>query len=528
MRRISRWRPVCCSCYVRALRSRSDSRCRQRRLDDRCRQARAEDRPPHLRPVRRASRPRHLWRRLGRAGLPDPQHARHPQRRGRRAQGASRCRTCAGPAAASPTNTTGATASGRATAPATLNPNWGGVIEPNTFGTHEFMDFVAADRRRGLSLRQRGLGHAAGSRRLARIHDHRRSPRALAKERAANGHPEPYDVAFLGIGNEIWGCGGSMTPDYYVEPAQDLRAASSRNYNPRSSNDAAHRRRARRRATPSYTEAVMKAWKSTTWSWDIEGLSLHHYTVGKWPPSLQGHGLWRKGICRRCSRRRCAWTSASRTHCAIMDKYDPEKKIALVVDEWGVWLAPTPGTNRGFPGAAEQPARRHHRGAEPQHLRAPCRPRAHGQHRADGQRAAGHDPHRQGEDAADADLSRASSMYVPFQDATFLPVTFNAGSYSTATSRCRGSMPSPRGQGRQALAGADQPRSESARYSRACRCGRRASRGRNAVRAQDRQRQHFRGAGNGGADKPVTAKSARGKLMLDLAPQSVTVVALER
>jgi hypothetical protein len=26
--------------------------------------------------------------------------------------------------------------------PATLNPNRGGVIEPNSFGTHEFLDFV--------------------------------------------------------------------------------------------------------------------------------------------------------------------------------------------------------------------------------------------------------------------------------------------------------------------------------------------------------------------------------------------------
>jgi len=31
-----------------------------------------------------------------------------------------------------------------------------------------------------------------------------------------------------------------------------------------------------------------------------------------------------------------------------MDKYDPEKKVALVVDEWGTWFDVEPGTNPGF------------------------------------------------------------------------------------------------------------------------------------------------------------------------------------
>jgi alpha-L-arabinofuranosidase len=35
-------------------------------------------------------------------------------------------------------------------------------------------------------------------------------------------------------------------------------------------------------------------------------------------------------------------------HSAIMDLYDPQRKLPLVVDEWGVWLAPLPGSNPGF------------------------------------------------------------------------------------------------------------------------------------------------------------------------------------
>ena len=136
---------------------------------------------------------RHLRRRLGRAGFDDPQHPRHPQRRGRGAARRSRCPTCAGPAAASPTNITGATASARATAPATLNPNWGGVIEPNTFGTHEFMDFVEQI---GAEAYFRSMSAPARPQEAADWLEYLTTaqPTALAKERAANGHPEPYKI----------------------------------------------------------------------------------------------------------------------------------------------------------------------------------------------------------------------------------------------------------------------------------------------------------------------------------------------
>ena len=100
-------------------------------------------------------------------------------------------------------------------------------------------------------------------------------------------------------------------------------------------------------ADTSYTEAVMKAWKERNWSWDIDGLSLHYYTVGGWPPRYKATGFGEdeyaiavEGTLRM--------DELIRTHGAIMDKYDPEKKIALVVDEWGAWLHPTPGSKEGF------------------------------------------------------------------------------------------------------------------------------------------------------------------------------------
>jgi alpha-N-arabinofuranosidase len=227
--------------------------------------------------------------------------------------------------------------------PATLNPNWGGVIEPNTFGTHEFMDFVqqiGADAYLSINV---GSGTAAeGADWLEYLTTPQ--PSALGKERAANGHPEPYPVAMLGIGNESWGCGGSMTPDYYVSQLK-IHARYARNYNTKQKMqriavgpDTAH---------TEYTKAVMEAWKNKTWAWDIEGISLHFYTVVKWPPAFKATGFGEDEYATLINETR-RMDDLLRTHLAIMDQYDPEKKIAMVVDEWGAWLAATPGSPEGF------------------------------------------------------------------------------------------------------------------------------------------------------------------------------------
>jgi len=227
--------------------------------------------------------------------------------------------------------------------PATLNPNWGGVIEPNTFGTHEFMDFVqqiGADAYLSVNVGSGTTAEAADWLEYLTTPQ----PTALAKQRAANGHPEPYAVPMLGIGNESWGCGGSMTPDFYVSQLK-MYARYTRNYNP-----AVKMQRIAvgpDTADTSYTKAVMEAWKNKTWAWDIEGISLHYYTVVKWPPAFKATGFDESDYATLLHTTR-RMEDLLKTHGAIMDQYDPDKKVALVVDEWGAWLAATPGTPEGF------------------------------------------------------------------------------------------------------------------------------------------------------------------------------------
>ncbi|MFZ0419506.1 MAG: alpha-L-arabinofuranosidase C-terminal domain-containing protein [Candidatus Sulfotelmatobacter sp.] len=232
----------------------------------------------------------------------------------------------------------------------TLNPNWGGVIEPNTFGTHEFMDFlgqIGADAYISINV---GSGTP---REAAEWLEYMTAaqPTTLEKERAANGHPAPYKVAYLGIGNESWDCGGNMTPDYYLSQLK-IYSHFVRNFNPAQQDKQQMLKIA---VGPGgdgprwteWTEAIMKAYQQHTWSWDINGLSMHNYTVVKWPPSYTSVGFGEAEYS-QILKSTLEMDALINEHSAIMDKYDPDKKVALVVDEWGGWYAPLPGSNPGF------------------------------------------------------------------------------------------------------------------------------------------------------------------------------------
>ena len=231
---------------------------------------------------------------------------------------------------------------------ARLNASWGGVIEPNTFGTHEFMDFaeqIEADVFLSVNVGSGTVQEAADWLEYLTADQ----PTALAQERAANGHPEPYKIKILGLGNENWGCGGAMSGDHYVEEMKRF-AHYSRNLNPAQTGDQAMQRVAVGwdSQNADYTEQVMRAWKDRVWSWNIEGVSLHAYTIPntwehKGPSQDFGEDEYAKAL--RATLQMNGWIEHQS---AIMDRYDPEKVLGLYVDEWGLWADPTPGSNPGF------------------------------------------------------------------------------------------------------------------------------------------------------------------------------------
>ncbi|CAL4869539.1 Intracellular exo-alpha-L-arabinofuranosidase 2 (plasmid) [Asticcacaulis sp. MM231] len=306
-----------------------------------------------------------------------------------------------------------------------VNTAWGNVVDSNEFGTDEYMDFIdQIDSEAYVSLN-------VGSGTVGEAQDWMEyvtadQPTTLAKERAANGHPAPYRVAMMGIGNESWDCGGLMTADdYTAELRKYARFVGS--YNPKEPS----LKIAVGPGTPDtrWTEAVMKTWKERHgWSFDIQGLSLHSYTVyDGWPPHMPATGFDEAAYA-HVLQETLKMGPLIDKQSAVMDSYDPEKKIALVVDEWGAWLAPTPGTNKDF--LMQQNSQRD---AVIAALNINIFAR-----RADRVRMANIAQMinvlqamilTDGPKMVLTPTYHVFKLYVPFQDATFLPVTYDAGSY---------------------------------------------------------------------------------------------------
>ena len=312
----------------------------------------------------------------------------------------------------------------------TVNANWGGAIEPNTFGTDEFMDFVhqiGSEAYVSVNVGSGTLEEASDW--LAYMTADQRS--SAGTDRAANGHATPYEVKYLGLGNESWGCGGNMRPQYYTDLMKRF-ARFTRNYNPAQQGDTNPKAMQRIAVGPtdddmSYTEAVMEAWSKRDWSWSIEGLSLHSYTVPHWPPSLPSVGFGEDDYA-SILQATLKMDGRIARNSAIMDKYDPEKKVALVVDEWGVWLAEDPGSPKGF--LQQQNSVR-------DAIVAALNFNIFARHA---------DRVRMANIAQMVNVLQAliltdgpkmlltptyyvHQMYLPFQDATFVPVKFDAGEY---------------------------------------------------------------------------------------------------
>ncbi|MBB3806922.1 alpha-N-arabinofuranosidase [Xanthomonas arboricola] len=222
--------------------------------------------------------------------------------------------------------------------PIRVNTHWGGVEESNRFGTHEFMDFTEL---LGTQAYIAGnVGNAAPDE-IAQWTEYMTADTrsSLASERRANGRDAPWQVPYFGVGNELWGCGGNMRVEYaadvYRRYQTFVKAPANqtlRKIAPGPNNDDYH-----------WTEVMMREAGTL-----MDGLSLHYYTVpGGWPPRASSTDFDESAWIDTLSRTLVMDELITR-HSAIMDRYDPGKKVALVVDEWGTWYAGLPGANPGF------------------------------------------------------------------------------------------------------------------------------------------------------------------------------------
>ena len=312
--------------------------------------------------------------------------------------------------------------------PATMNSAWGGVGDTNAFGTDEFMDFVQQ------IGSQAYVSINVGSGTVQEASDwlgYMTAPETtgLGRERSANGHPQPYKVGFLGIGNESWDCGGNMTPDYYVQQLK-IYSHFAHNLNAAQRGQDSMVRVAVGPGTmdTDWTDALMKAQQHHSWDWDIEAMSLHWYTNPNWPPSGKSEhfGLDEYSKYLKLT---LQMDDLLKKQEAVMDKYDPQKKVAISVDEWGAWYAPLSGSNPAF--LIQQNTMR-------DAILAALNLNIFARHA---------DRVRMANIAQMVNVLQAMiltdkekmvltptyyvlRMYVPFQDAKFVPVSFNAGTYA--------------------------------------------------------------------------------------------------
>ncbi|MBI4622283.1 MAG: alpha-N-arabinofuranosidase [Verrucomicrobia bacterium] len=228
----------------------------------------------------------------------------------------------------------------RASRPAMINTHWGGVVENNHFGTHEFLDFCEQVGTEPYICLNVGSGTVQEAMEWVEyMTSDADSP--MANLRRRNGRDKPWKVPYLAIGNESWGCGGNMTPQFYADNYRRYNTFV-KNYD---------------RANPISRIACGANGENYDWT-DVlmknggrmNGLALHYYTLptGSWRGSKGSATQF--GEDQYFSTLRNTWKMEEliTKHSAIMDKYDAQKRVGLVVDEWGIWTDVEPGTNPGF------------------------------------------------------------------------------------------------------------------------------------------------------------------------------------
>ncbi|WP_235299402.1 alpha-N-arabinofuranosidase [Portibacter marinus] len=224
--------------------------------------------------------------------------------------------------------------------PSILNVWWGNVREDNSFGTHDFLNMCELlDTEPYLSANV-GSGTVQEFADWIKYTTHPAGSSPMPELRAKNGRTEPWQVKYWGIGNEAWGCGGNMRPEYYADVYRRFATYASD-----WSNSGGMVRIASGASSSDYkwTEVLMQNIPKNL----IEAIALHHYSVIDWGNKGPAKDFSEKQYF-QIMKEALRMEELISKHVAIMDQYDPEKKVDLYVDEWGGWYDVEPGTNSAF------------------------------------------------------------------------------------------------------------------------------------------------------------------------------------
>ena len=221
--------------------------------------------------------------------------------------------------------------------PSLRNNNWGGTTEDNSFGTHEFLNLCEM---LGCEPYISGNVGSGTVEEMAKWIEYMNSESGtpMADLRKKNGREHAWNVKYFGVGNEAWGCGGNMRPEYYTDLFRQY-STYLRNYN--SEKPLFLIAAGANADNTRWTEVFMKNSNGAA-----KGLSFHFYTVKDWnnhgsATNFDANSYYSTvKYCREIDK-------IIKAHTAVMDKYDPQRKVGLMADEWGTWWDEEPGTIKG-------------------------------------------------------------------------------------------------------------------------------------------------------------------------------------
>jgi alpha-L-arabinofuranosidase len=219
--------------------------------------------------------------------------------------------------------------------PIRVNVHWGMAEEANAFGTHEFIAFCRAIGAEPYFAGNLGSGSPAELRDWVEYCNFA-GKSTLASERRTNGAEQPFNARFWGIGNENWGCGGQMNPEEYATAFARYRSYVY-DY------------------PGTQVEAIACGPNGADWQWtrrffeqmkrhtsdrlkQVQGFAAHYYCGTAGTATEYSESQWLELLSRAS-----AMEGIVTGHRRLMDEYDPERNVKLLVDEWGTWHPVEPG-----------------------------------------------------------------------------------------------------------------------------------------------------------------------------------------